>query len=94
MYDSIRFLVSADSEFLSALWGRGIDERVDGNFNGACRNAFVFTTGASAFFLVYIATLRAMEAFPLAFSVIFAERVVVFVASFYYNEYGDRGQSL
>ncbi len=76
--------------FLSALWGRGTDERVDSNVNKACRNAFVFTTVASAFFIVYIATLRAMEVFPLAFSVLFTGSMMLFVASFiYYNEHGD-----
>jgi len=76
--------------FLSALWGRGTDERVDGNVNRACRNAFVFIVGASAFFITYIATFRAVESFPAAFSVLFAGSLILFVASFiYYNERGD-----
>jgi len=76
--------------FMSALWGRGTDERVDRNVNRACRNAFVFIMGASTFFITYIAALRAVEAFPLAFSVLFAGSMILFVASFiYYNERGD-----
>ena len=76
--------------FLSALWGRGTDERVDKNVNKACRNAFVFVVIASASSITYIATLRAVEAFSLAFSVLFAGSIILFVASFiYYNERGD-----
>jgi len=76
--------------FLSALWGRGSDERVDRNVNRACRNAFVFTMAASSLFIAYIATLRAIEIFPWAFSVLFAGGMTIFVASFiYYNERGD-----
>lgn len=76
--------------FLSALWGRGSDERVDRNINRACGNAFVFIVVASAFFIAYIAALRAVESFPLAFSVLFGGGLILFVASFiYYNERGD-----
>jgi hypothetical protein len=74
--------------FLSSLWGRGSDERVDQNVNRACRNAFVFTTAASALLFSYIAILRATEAFHLAVSVsvLFAGSLLIFVASFlYYN---------
>jgi hypothetical protein len=76
--------------FLSAFRGRGTDERVDSNVNRACRNAFVFILLASTFFMIYIAILRAVEVFPLAFSVLFAGSMMLFVASFiYYNERGD-----
>lgn len=76
--------------FLSALWGRGSDERVDRNVNRACRNSFVFSTVASVFFIVYIAITRTLEAFPLAFSVLFAGSMILFVASFiYYDERED-----
>jgi len=76
--------------FLSAFWGRGSDERVDRNINRACRNSFVFSTLAAVFFIVYIATLQAIAAFPMAFSILFAGNMILFVASFiYYNERGD-----
>ena len=76
--------------FLSALWGKGSDERIERNVNRACRNSFVFTMAASAFFITYIAILRAVEAFPLALSVLFAGSMILFVASFMcYNELGD-----
>jgi len=76
--------------FLSALWGKGTDERVDNNVNRACRNAFIFCIGASTFFIAYIAGLRAVDAFPLALSILFTGNMVVFVASFiYFNERGD-----
>jgi hypothetical protein len=73
--------------FFSALLGKGTDERIDRNVNRACRNSFVFCTGASAFF---IAALRAIEAFPAALAIVFAGNMIVFVASFiYFNERGD-----
>jgi hypothetical protein len=76
--------------FLSSMWGRGSDERVDRNVNRACRNSFVFSTLASVFFIVYITILRAIETLLLAFSVLVAGSMVIFVASFiYYNERGD-----
>lgn len=76
--------------FLSALWGRGTDERVDKNINRACRNSFVFSTLASVFFIVYITTLQAVDVFPIAFSILFAGNMILFVASFiYYNEHGN-----
>jgi len=76
--------------FLSALWGRGTDERVDKNINRACRNSFIFSTLASVFFIMYITTLQAIDAFPIAFSILFAGNMILFVASFiYYNEHGD-----
>jgi len=76
--------------FLSAFWGRGTDERVDKNINKACRNSFIFSTLASVFFIVYITILKATSAFPMAFSVLFAGSMILFVASFiYYNERGD-----
>lgn len=76
--------------FFSALLGKGTDERIDRNVNRACRNSFVFCTGASAFFIAYIAALRAIEAFPAALAIVFAGNMIVFVASFiYFNERGD-----
>jgi hypothetical protein len=76
--------------FLSAFWGRGTDERVDKNINRACRNSFIFSTLASVFFILYIAMLKAVEAFPMAFSVLFAGNMILFVTSFiYYNERGE-----
>jgi len=76
--------------FLSAFWGRGTDERVDKNVNRACRNSFIFSTLASSFFITYIAAFRAVEALPMAFSVLFAGSMILFVASFiYYNERGN-----
>ena len=76
--------------FLSALWGRGTDERVERNVDKACRNAFLFATVASAFFITSIAVFRAPEAFPLAFSILFAGSMLMFVASFiYYDGHGD-----
>jgi hypothetical protein len=76
--------------FLSAFWGRGSDERVDSNINRACRNSFVFSTLATVFFIVYVAVFQAVEAFPMAFSILFAGSMILFVASFiYYNERGD-----
>ena len=76
--------------FLSSLWGRGSDERVDQNVNRACRNAFVFTTAASALLISYIVILRAAEAFQFAVSVLFAGSLTIFVASFiYYNKSSD-----
>ena len=76
--------------FLSALWGRGTDERVDRNVNRACRNAFIFVTCGFSFFITYIAVFQALDYFVLAFSVLFAGSLVLFVASFiYYNELGD-----
>ena len=76
--------------FLSAFWGRGTDERVDKNINKACRNSFIFSTLVSVFFIVYITILKAVTAFPMAFSVLFAGNMILFVASFiYYNERGD-----
>jgi len=76
--------------FLSALWGRGTDERVERNVDKACRNAFLFATVASAFFIASIAMFRVLEAFPLAFSVLFTGSMLMFVASFiYYDGHGD-----
>ena len=76
--------------FLSALWGRGTDERVDRNINRACRNAFIFVVAASALSITYIAALRTLDLFPLAFSVLFAGAVALFVASFiYFDQSGD-----
>lgn len=76
--------------FFSAFWGKGTDERVDSNINRACKNAFVFHTGASTFFIAYIAGLRAVEVFPLALSILFVGNMTIFVASFvYFNERGD-----
>jgi hypothetical protein len=76
--------------FLSAFWGRGTDERVDKNINKACRNSFIFSTLASVFFILYITILKAITAFPMVFSVLFAGNMIIFVASFiYYNERGD-----
>ena len=76
--------------FLSALWGRGTDERVERNVEKACRNAFLFATVASAFSITSIAILQALEAFALAFSVLFAGSMLMFVASFiYYDRHGD-----
>jgi len=67
---------------LSALWGRGSDERVDANIDRACRDAFIFSVVASTLFLAYIAALGAQGLLAAAFSVVFAGNVVVFVASF------------
>jgi len=78
--------------FLSSLWGRGSDERVDQNVNRACRNAFVFSTVASALLFSYIAILRTGEAFQfaVAISALFAGSLTIFVASFvYYNRFSD-----
>ena len=76
--------------FLSAFWGRGSDERIDSNINRACRNSFVFSTLATVLFIVYIVVFQAVEAFPMAFSILFAGSMILFVASFiYYNERGD-----
>ena len=76
--------------FLSAFRGKGTDERVDRNINRACRNSFVFMMTASTVFIAYIAALGAIEVFPVAFSVLFAGSMILFVASFiYYNEHGD-----
>lgn len=76
--------------FLSTLWGRGSDERVDRNVGWACRNAFLFVTAASAVSIAYIAALRVVEAFPLAFAVLFGGGIILFVASFiYYDRHGD-----
>ncbi len=70
--------------FWSSMWGRGSDERVDQNVNKACRNAFLFTTIASALLFSYIAILRAAEAFQLGVSVgvLFAGGLIAFVVSF------------
>ncbi len=70
--------------FWSSMWGRGSDERVDQNVNRACRNAFLFTTSASALLFSYIAVLRAAEAFQLGISVavLFAGGLITFVVSF------------
>lgn len=74
----------------SALWGRGTDERVDRNINMACRNAFIFFIIALALFISYMATLQDLEVVPLAFTVLFAGSLILFVGSFiYYNERGD-----
>jgi len=67
---------------LSALWGRGSDERVDANIDRACRDAFIFSIVASTLFLAYIAALGAQGLLTAAFSVVFAGNVVVFVVSF------------
>jgi hypothetical protein len=76
--------------FLSAFWGRGTDERVDKNINKACRNSFIFSILASVFCILYITILKAITAFPMVFSVLFAGNMIIFVASFiYYNERGD-----
>jgi len=40
--------------FFSALLGKGTDERIDRNVNRACRNSFVFCTGASVFVASFI----------------------------------------
>jgi hypothetical protein len=77
--------------FWSSMWGKGSDERVDQNVNRACRNAFIFTTVASALLFSYIAILRTAQAFQLAMSiaVLFAGGLVIFVASFvYYDRFG------
>jgi hypothetical protein len=71
---------------LSALWGRGSDERVDTNIDRACRDTFIFTIVASTLFLAYIAALGAQGLLTAAFSVVFAGNVVVFVASFIYRD--------
>lgn len=76
--------------FWSSLWGKGSDERVDQNVNRACRNAFAFTTVASALLFSYIAILRAAEPFQFAISVsvLFSGSLVIFVTSFvYYDRY-------
>jgi len=76
--------------FLSALWGRGTDERVDRNIEKACRNAFIFTMITSTLFVALIATLRTLDVFPTAFSILFAGNIMLFVASFvYYDSRGD-----
>jgi len=72
--------------FFSALWVRGSDERVDRNVEKACRNAFVFTMIASTLFVAFIASLRALDVFPTAFSVLFAGNIMLFVASFVYYD--------
>jgi hypothetical protein len=77
--------------FWSSMWGKGSDERVDENVNRACRNAFVFTTAASALLFSYIAIQRAEEAFQMALSVaaLFGGSLTIFVASFvYYDRFG------
>ncbi|MBS7619904.1 DUF3796 domain-containing protein [Candidatus Bathyarchaeota archaeon] len=76
--------------FFSALWGRGSDERIDRNVERSCRNAFVFTMTASALFIAFIAALRALDVFQIAFSALFAGNVILFVGSFiYYNTRGE-----
>ncbi len=74
--------------FWSSMWGRGSDERVDQNVNRACRNAFLFTTIASALLFSYLAVLGAAEAFQLAMSVavLFAGGLIMFVVSFIYYD--------
>ena len=74
--------------FLSSMWGRGSDERIDQNANRACRNAVVFSIVASALLFSYIAVLRTAEAFLLAMSVavLFAGGLTIFVASFVYYD--------
>ena len=75
---------------LSALRGKGTDERVDRNVKRSCRNAFVFTMVASTFFIAYMAAFHVLDLFPAAFSVLFAGNIVLFVASFiYYDMRGD-----
>ncbi|MEJ5292359.1 MAG: DUF3796 domain-containing protein [Candidatus Methanosuratincola sp.] len=76
--------------FMSAFRGKGTDERVNRNVDRACRNSFLYIMLAAALFIAYIASLRAAEAFPLAFAALFAGGIVMFVVSFvYYNERGD-----
>jgi putative transcriptional regulator len=74
--------------FWSPMWGKGSDERVDQNVNRASRNAFVFTTAASAIVFSYIAILQTAETFQLAISIaaLFAGGLTVFVASFIYYD--------
>jgi hypothetical protein len=71
---------------LSALWGRGLDERVDRNIDRACRDSFIFTMVSSTFLLAYIAALRALDLFPTAFSVLFSGNIILFGASFIYRD--------
>ena len=75
---------------LSGFRGKVADERVDKNVEKSCRNAFVFIMMTSTFFIAYIATLRALDVFPLAFSALFAGNIILFVASFVY--YDVRGE--
>jgi hypothetical protein len=76
----------------SVWWGTGGDRRVDRNVDRASWNAFVFTMGASALLITYIAVLRAAEAFPAAFSLLFGGSLTVFVASFfYYDRFSNSG---
>lgn len=80
----------SDFRFFSALWDRGSDERIDRIVERLCRNAFFFTMAASALFIIFIVTLRALDVFLIAFSVLFARNVILFVGSFiFYNACGE-----
>lgn len=75
---------------LSSLWGRGSDERVDQNINRACRNTFVFTMIVSTLWIIYLATVQALDVCPLAIASLFGGNVLLFVISFiYYDMRGD-----
>ncbi len=75
--------------FFGAFGGRGSDERVEKNIDRACRNAFIFTTITSALSLAYIATLKAVEIWPLALSLPFIAIVLFALFYIYYDRRGD-----
>lgn len=76
--------------FLIAFGGTGSDERIESNINRACRNSFFLITITMSFSLVYIVSLGAIGAFPIAFAILFVGSMVTFVLSYlYYDRRGD-----
>ena len=75
--------------FFAMLLRKASDERIEGNVNRACRNAFAYHTVISAFSLAYTAAFRYVEAWSLALVLLSSFGILVFGVS--YNYYESRG---
>ena len=76
--------------FFSVLAGSGTDERIEGNVNRSCRNAFILMTLAVSFSLVLVVIMEAVQLLPFAFAFLFVGSMVTFVFSYiYYDRKGD-----
>jgi len=75
--------------FFSMLRGSGSDERIDRNIERACRNAFTFDTVMAAFSLAYIASFKAVDAWPLALIIPFVGIMLFGLSYIYYDKKED-----